>query len=134
MDLAAVMQAVSDRLDTIDGLRCSAFPPGTVTPPAAIVSYPESIDFDQTYRRGTDRMTLPVVLVVGKVSDRATRNNLAPYCKGSGASSVKEVLESGTYTAFDQVVVQKIDFDTVSIADVDYMAALFTLDIAGSGA
>lgn len=134
MNLADVMQAVSDRLDTIDGLRCFAYPPATVSPPAAIVSYPHAYTYDETYGRGMDRMTLPVVVVVGKVSDRSARNQLGAYVDGSGAASVKAVLESGTYTAFDSVRVESVEFDVVPIAAIDYMAALFTLDIAGSGA
>jgi hypothetical protein len=97
MNLADVMDAVGDRLDTIAGLRVFAYPPGSVTPPAAVVSYPEGIEFDATYGRGSDRMTLPVVVVVGKASDRAARDKLGAYCDGSGASSVKAVLESGEY-------------------------------------
>ena len=104
-----------------------------MTPPAAVVSYPETIDFDQTYGRGADKMTIPVVVVVGRASDRAARDALGAYCDGSGASSVKAVLESGTYTAFHTVRVESIEFDVVTIAAVDYMAALFDLDIAGSG-
>lgn len=134
MNLADVMQAVSDRLDTIDGLRCFAYPPGTVSPPAAVVSYPDTYTYDETYGRGMDRLKLPVVVVVGKVSDRSARNQLGAYVDGSGAASVKAVLESGTYTAFDSVRVESVEFDVVTIAGTDYMAGLFTLDIAGSGA
>jgi hypothetical protein len=133
VDLAAVMQAVSDRLDTIAGLRCHAHPPGTVTPPAAVVSYPDTYTFDETYGRGMDRIKLPVVVVVGRPTDRSTRDHLAAYCNGSGASSVKAVLESGTYTAFDVVRVAGIDFDVVTFAAIDYLAAIFDLDIAGKG-
>jgi hypothetical protein len=133
MDLAAVMDAVSTRLDIIDGLRCHPYPPPTLTPPAAVVSYPDMLTFDEAYARGADRIKLPVVLVVGRVSDRAARDKLGAYCNGSGASSVKAVLESGAYTVFDSLRVEGIDFDVVTIASVDYMAALFTLDIVGSG-
>jgi hypothetical protein len=133
MDLADVMDAVANRLDTITSLRVHAYPPGTVTPPAAVVSYPETVAFDETYGRGMDQMTVPVVLVVGKVSDRAARDALGAYCDGSGSASVKAVLESGTYTAFSTLRVTDIDFDTVTIGGTDYIAALFSLDITGSG-
>lgn len=133
MDLADVMDEVAARLGTIAGLRVHAHPPGSVTPPAAVVSYPDTYTFDETYGRGMDRMTLPVVVVVGKASDRAARDQLGVYVDGSGAASVKQVLESGTYTAFHTVRVVGAEFDVVTIAAVDYLAATFDLDIAGSG-
>ncbi len=134
MDLAAVMDAIGDRLDMIDGLRVHKFPVGSVSPPAAVLSYPDEYEYDSTYARGMDRMSLPVFVVVGKASERTARDRLAAYVNGSGASSVKQVLESGSYVAFDVVVVKSADFDVVRIADVDYLAAVFDLDVAGRGA
>lgn len=133
MDLATVMDQISARLDTIAGLRCFAYPPGSVTPPAAIVTYPDTYTYDQTYGRGMDRMTLPVVVVVGKATDRTARDRLGAYCDGSGTSSVKTVLESGTYTAFDDVRVTGAEFDVYTLGGTDYLAAIFDCDIAGSG-
>jgi hypothetical protein len=134
MNLADVMQAVADRLDTIAGLRCYGYPPDVIQPPAAVVTYPDTIDFDQTYSRGCDRLELPVVVLVGKVSDRASRDTLGAYVDGSGASSVKAVLESGTYTAFDVIRVTGVTFDIISHGAVEHLAATFTCDITGSGA
>jgi hypothetical protein len=133
MDIETVMQAVADRLDTIVGLRIRPYPAGSVTPPAAIVSFPERIDYDQTYQRGCDRVTLPVVLVVGKAADRAAWKSVTSYAAGSGSKSIKSVLESGVYTAFDVVRVPRVEFDTVTIGATEYFAALFTLDIVGHG-
>lgn len=133
MDLAAVMDQIGDRLDTIAGLRVFRYPVAKITPPAAVVSYPDKIELNQTYARGMTKMTLPLVLVVGKVSDRSARNQLGAYCNDMGARSVVQILQSGTYAAFHEVVVQSIEFDVTTIAAVDYLAALFTLDIGGSG-
>jgi hypothetical protein len=134
VNLADVMDDLATQLDTIAGLRVHAHPPGKITPPAAVVTYPETYDFDQTYARGMDRLELPVVVLVGKVSARASRDDLARFCDGSGADSVKAVLEAGTYTAFDTVRVTKAEFDIIAIASVEYLAATFTVDITGSGA
>lgn len=137
MNLDDVMDAVADRLRTIASLageRTFAYPPDKVSPPAAVVSYPDEIDPHGTYNRGLAKMSLPVVVVVGKATVRTARDRLAAYCAASGASSVIAVLESGTYTAFDVVTVTKISFDVVTIAGTDYVAALFDLDIQGSGA
>jgi hypothetical protein len=135
VNLAAVMQEVADKLGTVPGLRPFAYPPDTVTPPAAIVTYPGSYQFDETFGRGMDRIPdLPVLVLVGKVSDRASRDEIGAYCDGSGAKSVKSKLEVGPYTAFDTLRVAQVEFDVVGIGAVDYLAATFTLDIAGTGA
>lgn len=135
MDLGDVMDQVADRLDSITGLRVYPYPPDTVAPPAAIVTYPESIDYDATYARGMDRIPdLRVIVLVGRVSDRASRDAISVYADGSGTQSVKAVVEAGTYTAFDSVRVTGAEFDVISMAGVEYLAATFHLDIAGEGA
>lgn len=135
MDLGAVMQAVADRIDTIADLRVYAYPPDVIAPPAAVVTYPGTLTYDASYGRGMDRIPdLGVVLLVGKVSDRASRDLITKWAKGSGANSIKTVVESGTYTAFHTVRVTEVTFDVVSVAGVEHLAATFTLDIAGQGA
>lgn len=134
MNLDDVMDEVAGRLDTITGLRVHAHPQKSVTPPVGFVTYPDSIDFDKTYGRGMDRMELGVWIAVGDANSRSARDELAAYVAGGGAKSVKAVLESGTYTAFDEVTVTRVEFDPVTIAGIQYMGAMFTLDIAGQGA
>jgi hypothetical protein len=133
MNIVNVQDAIATQLDTITGLRVSAYPPDRITPPTAIVAWPDSYIYDETFVRGMDRLSLPVVVLVSKVSDRASRAELAAYCNGSGASSIKAVLESGSYSAFDTLRVQSVDFDVVSIAGTEYMAANFTVDVVGTG-
>ena len=99
-----------------------------------MVSYPDEYIPHRTYNRGMDTMTLPVVVVVGRVSERGARDLLSDFVDGAGASSVIAVLESGTYTAFHELTVSKIDFDVVRIGETDYIAALFDCDIVGRGA
>lgn len=133
MNLADVMDEIAARLSTIDGLRVFPYPADSPTPPAAVVSYPEAYNFDETYGRGSDRMTLPVVVVVGKPYDRSTRSSLSKYCNGFGPASVKAAVETGPAASFDVARVTGIEFDVVSIRGEDMMAALFDLDIAGQG-
>lgn len=133
MELDTVMGEVATRLDTITGLRVFDHPVDEIQPPTAIVSLPQ-ITFDQTYGRGSDRYNMPVVLAVGKVSDRASRNKLAPYIAGSGAKSFKAVLEDFDPVSFDSVRVQGVEFDVIAWGTVEYLTATFLLDIMGSGA
>lgn len=137
MNLADVMQQLADRLDSeIDEFqKVHGFPPDRVGgTPTAIVTYPDAYNYDATYGRGSDRIqNLPVVALVGKVDDRTTRDNIGKFADGSGPSSVKQVLESGEYTAFDTIRVQTADFDIVTISGTEYLAATFACDITGRG-
>jgi hypothetical protein len=135
MDMGAVMQELADRLDTIEKLRVFGHPPDKPpSAPAAVVTYPGVLTYDGGYGRGMDMMDPSIVALVGKVSDRTARDRIAKYCAGSGASSFKEVLESGEYETFDSVRVKQVEFDTIAIGAVEYLSATFTLDIVGRGA
>lgn len=134
MDIANVMQQLADRLDTIADLRINNGPADQVQVPAAVVGLPDTLTYDQTYGRGMDRLELSVVVLVARVSARNANKQLAAYAAGSGAKSVKAVLEGGTYTAFDTVRVMRAEFDVITVAAVDYLGATFTLDITGQGA
>lgn len=136
MNLADVMAEVAEKLDIIVGLRVSPYRPDRITPPAAFPDLPERIDYDKTFRRGSDQVTLPVNVLVGKVSDRASHVAIAEYVAGSGQRSVKATLDStdtNTYTSCDSVRVASVEFAIFAIGEVAYLAATFDVDIAGSG-
>jgi hypothetical protein len=134
MDLNLVMDELGARLDSITGLRVFDYPPPTITAPAGVISYPDRIEFDATYGRGVDViLDLALVIVEGKANDRGARDRISAYAAGSGARSVKAVIESGTYTSFDEVRVKSAEFDVVTIAGIDYISVLFRLDIGGPG-
>lgn len=132
MNISDVMDEVGTALETIEGLRVYPYPPDQVAPPAAIVSYPDQVQYDTTYGRGSDRITLPLVVVVGKVSDRASRDRLAMYV--DGATGIKAAVEGAEYTALDTIRVTRAEFDVVTINGVDYIAGMFDTDITGQGA
>ena len=101
MILSTVMDELATRLRSIgSGLRVAAYPPDTATPNIAVVTYPDRLEFDATFNRGEDTMTIPVVVLVGKVSDRATRNTIAQHVAGGGPKSIKAVLEGAGAPAF----------------------------------
>lgn len=134
MNIVNVLDQIAARLATISGLRVSAYPPDNVQVPAAIVSWPDRYDFDETYGRGSDRMTIPVVVLVEREPDNVAREQLAVFCHGSGSSSIKQVIESGTYSALDSLRVESVAFGVATYAGTDYTAATFSIDVVGSGA
>lgn len=136
MDLAAVMDEIGASIQGVEGLegRTFAYPPPTVTGFAGIVSYPDRIDYDQTYGRGMDKITdLPVLIVVGQATDRGARDRVAQYAVGFGPMSVKAAIEAGPHTSFDDIQVKSCEFDVVTIGAIDYICAMFKMDIAGQG-
>lgn len=135
MDPNAIADEIATVLRTIDGLGVDAYPPPTVVPPRAIVSYPERINFDLTYGRGTDRIPdWPIWVVVGQATQRTARSRIMAYASASGPVSFKTVLEAHDWQSCDELTVTGVEFDVVTIASVDYIAAGFHCDIVGSGA
>lgn len=136
MKLGDVMDEVAERLRLAPSLvgRTFAYPPATVSPPAAIVSYPTDGKFDETYGRGVDHWTGVVVVVVGRPTERQSRDLLAKYIDGDGAESVKALLDGdGDYESCDSVTVTSWETDVYTIGGTDYLTAVFSLDIWGPG-
>lgn len=117
----------------IGGLRTYAYPTDSIAVPAAVIAFPESLEYDQTYGRGSDRMTLPLHVLVGRVSDRTAQDDLGAFADGSGAESVKQVLENGSYTALDSLRVMDAQFGTFTVNGIDYLGATFRVDVFGQG-
>lgn len=136
MILGDVMDEIAARLDTIVSLtgRTYAWPPGTITPPAAFVAYPGPGTYDLSYQRGADQCDGSCLVLLGRPTERSTRDLLTGYADGSGTESVKAVVDGdGTYASCDSVTVTGWDVDVVSVGGTDYLAVVFTLDIIGRG-
>lgn len=134
MDLNLVMDEIGARLGGISELNIYDYPADSISIPAAILTYPERIDYDETAGRGMDVIrNLGLVIVDGRASDRSARDRIAAYVAGTGARSIKAILESGAYASCTDVHVPSAEFDVQRIGGVDYIAAVFTLDVAGQG-
>jgi hypothetical protein len=79
-------------------------------------------------------MTLPVVVLVGKVDARTARDLAAKYLDGSGSSSVKAAVDGGTYSACDSARTLSATVGAYSVAGVTYLGVEFQVDITGQGA
>lgn len=128
IDLAAIMNELGVALGTIPGLRVFDFPPASAQPPFAFVNLPETVDYDLTFGRGFDRMTLQVFLGVSATVDRGSRDLLVAYVSGTGASSVKAAIEAGSVGSSTRVT--KAEFATIALASGVYAGATFEIDVA----
>lgn len=136
MNLRSIMEEAATLLASLDGInKAYGYPPETVSPPAAYVSYPQSVDYDATYGRGSDRITnLPISLVVGRVTVETTRDTAAAWASGSGEQSVKLLFEKHQWISCDDLTISSCTFDVETIAGIPYLVAVFTADIIGGGA
>lgn len=135
MDINAVVDEIAARMREITGLRVYEWPVGKVDGPACVVSYPDDeIDYYRAYQHGTVKISgLPVIIVYPRPNELATRKALLGWCATNGTNSVRRILDHGKWASCDDVTVTSCTFDRVELGGVDYMAAMFKLDITGGG-
>lgn len=128
LDLNTLMDAVGTRLGTITGLRVYDYLEPIASPPAAIVGMPLEVDYDFTKGRGSDRVTIPVTVIVGKASDRAARDALSAYIAGSGANSIKAVLDGNLGGAVQTARTMSCRIEVITLEGAEYLGATFDLE------
>jgi hypothetical protein len=74
--------------------RAYGWPVESVIPPAVVVGYPTTIDYDAVFGRGSDKLVIPVYFVCGIVSDFAARAEVSSVV--GGANEIKAAIESDT--------------------------------------
>lgn len=126
-----VMTALAVQLQGIVGLTVYTSAPDKAVVPAAVVAFPDTIDYDTTYGRGADTMDIPVVVLVRRITPRGGFEELGDYAAGVGLRSVKATLEGGVYSAFDVVHVRDCGFDEFTMAGTRYLAAVFGCTVVG---
>lgn len=118
------------------GLRGYAWDIGSISPPAALPGWPDDVEYVGTYGRGQTRVPdLPLLVIVGKASERSAATALGAYLAETGATSVPAKIEgrAGSWVACDVVTVTRAKILVVTFGGVEYLAAEFHLDIVGKG-
>lgn len=134
MIIADVAAELAERLQTIPKLNGFPYWVKKVPVPGFTVGLPERIEYDQTYGRGLDKITFPVLVLVGMVSSAQSARDLDAYMDGSGARSFKAVLNPTGWSSCDDVFVVTAVPDTYLSGGVTLLGAEFTVDVYGQGA
>jgi hypothetical protein len=131
-DISTLRTAIATNLATVSGLRTAATVPDQINPPVAVVM-PTSITYDMAFARsGGDEYEFSVMVIVGRVDERTAQNKLDAFCSGTGAQSIKAAIESNRTlggAAFDCRVTSLRNYSQVSVADVNYLAAEFAVQV-----
>ena len=133
--LTDLRTGLANRLNTITGLRSSAYIPDNPQPPVAVVM-PGRITYDQAFGRGSDEYQFTIMLIVGRVADRASQTTLDGYCESSGSRSVKAAIEGDRTLggkALDCRVTEMTNQGSLSIGDVTYHTAEFSVTVIAAG-
>lgn len=134
MNITSVMNDLANAIKGISQMRGVAYPVSQVSPPCGIVMWPEDYNFDSTYNRGIDQLSIPIVVVAGGVNDRTSAIRMAAYVSGTGSQSVKQAVEDFEATYWDSCRVTRVEFGTITIAGTEHLGATFFVDVIGQGA
>lgn len=129
LNVNATMDAIGTRLATISGLRVYDYPADSINVPAAIVSHPDTVTYDTTYGRAADQAVFQVTVIVGKVSDRVSRDQLEEYRAGTGAKSIKTVLDGDLGGVVKTGRVMQASALTLTVGGIEYAAATFDFEV-----
>lgn len=129
IDLAGIMDAIAAAGPIAATGNVFPYPAEAITPPAVIVGYPTTLDFDVTFVRGNARMVFPVWFVVGNVSTLSARDTLSGVI--GGAADIKSSIESdiGLHAVVSTVRVTDCAIESISIAGVPYLSARFDVEV-----
>ena len=133
--LTDLRTGLANRLATISGLRSSAYIPDNPQPPVAVVM-PGRIQYDTAFGRGSDEYQFTIMLIVGRVADRASQTTLDGYCESSGSRSVKAAIEGDRTLggkALDCRVTEMTNQGSLAIGDVTYHTAEFNVSVIAAG-
>jgi len=133
LNIRAVMNELGAILGSIDGLRAFAYPAPNVTPPAAFVGWPDEIDYDLAMARGAWGAKFPVLVAVGKADVESARDAMSAYLAGDGPLSVRAALDAAEPVSFDAARVTGAQVRPVTIAGIEYLAAILDVEIIGQG-
>lgn len=121
--------ALANAMGNVANLRTSATVPDNPRPPIAVVM-PERVAYDLNARRGADTFFFTVLLIVGRADDRTAQNSIDGFIVGD--NSIKAAIEADRTLggkADTCRVVEMTNYSSLSIGEVMYLSAQFTVEV-----
>jgi len=129
--ITQIRDGIATNLQTISGLRTSAEVPDSPNPPQAVVQM-GNVSYDTAFQGGLTTYSFIVSVIVARVTEGRAQERLDTYASTSGASSVKEAIESdrtlGGVVA-DVRVVEMTNVGAVLLGEATYIAADFAVTV-----
>lgn len=129
--ITQIRDGIATNLQTISGLRTAAEVPDNPNPPQAVVQM-GNVSYDTAFQGGLTTYSFIVSVIVARVTEGRAQERLDAYASTSGASSIKEAIESdrtlGGVVA-DVRVVEMTNVGAVLLGEATYIAADFAVTV-----
>lgn len=129
-NISDLRSGLATNLATIAGLRASVDLPDNPNPPVAVIGI-ENVNYDQAFAGGLVEYNFRVTVLASRASDRMAQRRLDTYTS-TETGSVKLAIESDKTLggkAFDVRVTEMSNIGTVSLGEISYLAADFTVTV-----
>ena len=132
MTPSSVRDGLKTALATITGLRTYDIIPDGIAPPAAVVGL-LSLDFDMSMQRYLDHGDIEVMVIVGRMSERAAQDKLDAYLAGSGTGSVKAAIEADTTLGGSVQTCRVLSASptTITVSGADMLCYRYQIEVIG---
>jgi len=130
MSIADIKAGLAANLGTVSGLRVSTDVPDQINVPMAVLEL-NSVNYDQAFQQGMTQYNFTISLFVARASERNAQRKLDAYAD-TGASGIKDAVQSDRTlggAAYDVRVVDMSNISAVSLGEVSYLAADFTVSV-----
>ena len=116
----------------ITGLRVYDTVPDGLIPPALVIGQ-LSIEWDLVFARGADSATVDLILIAGRMSDRAAQDYLDSFLTASGNNSIKTKVEADQTLGGSVTSVRVVSATPISltVAGVEMLAYRFAVALWG---
>ena len=130
--LTNIRNEIGNNLSNITSLSVYKYVPDMVEPPTAVVGVVERIEYDNSFARGSDTYTIPVILYISRVDTQLSQETLDSYLQSSGSNSVKAQVESDVTLngqASSVRVTDASDYGVYNVNNVDYLGVQFSIEV-----
>jgi len=130
--LTNIRNEIGENLGNITSLNVHKFVPDTIEPPTAVVGVVDRIEYDNSFSRGSDTYTIPVILYITRVDAQLSQESLDSYLQSSGANSVKAQIESDVTLngeASSVRVTDATDYGVYNVNNIDYLGVQFSVEV-----
>lgn len=130
MSIATIRDGLAANVATISGLRVAKEIPDNPNPPVAVIML-SNVSYNGAMHNGLVTYNFVITIIVGKVAEREAQRKLDGYIS-TGAGSLKAAVESDKSlggSAYDVRVSEMTNVGTVSLGEVNYLAADFAVQV-----